>query len=818
MAGMWKNAFEAIRRESDFVPLNDLFFSGFSDEINVNLEWDGQLCTPLFIAVLLRLDDHMAQFIALGADPAVRCLHDGLLCGPLHAAALCGELTVLRSLLDAECDANLSGAETSELALVDDASTTDGRTGPVPELVGCNALHVLVSRDVFLEEIYRMLLSRGAKLSATCRTRNRIELSGLSLPRHLGNREATEERLDSVIYEEVKHTIRTSRMATALNNFLEWGYSFKRSNPDAAYRFARDIDFSFARSDGDGEETTALLYAADNRNSQAVRLLLYAGADASRTITKTFPFDAQRTFTLEAGPLQLAVLNADTELIDQLTSFDLDPSVKCEGFLRQSCSTDCDILQQWKSISLVHLVVLARTTQLLSLLLECKCDINAQASRFVLLDAHEDLPVEPISPLMLAVIREDIKCTWALLEAGAVVDDVVRAEALRSKALAEMFGGPPKVGLTDWVAALLTGEWDLQQLLDRRTDVNRALDWPQAKGSVRSLLEPYRLAGPELVGRLVGTLEEVPTVLRDVRPVHIACLFQQPWALEMLADAGVSVADTPPCREVPRDEAQLHENADLAFMPLDALCVCVRVGGLQMLERLCKDPRFALDVRLELALAPDITPPFYPRRHPAGDDLSLTWAWQRLGLLELALLHRRVDAAVLLVRLGVDLLHTVDHVAARPPAHYSITDMCFRGLTPLHLCALIDYRVCAAALLNEGCADNVAVVPDEHARPQRQALLSAICVQLWATVDTGGDASKEPWLWRDLTPLHLALIAKSYDVAELLIEASTSQSLEKLCYTQDAAGDVQSHSALLLAYNAGLKDLHRKIARKFPSC
>ena len=56
-------------------------------------------------------------------------------------------------------------------------------------------------------------------------------------------------------------------MATALNNFLEWGCLFKRSNPDATYRFARDIDFSFARSDGDGEEMTAPPYAADNRNS-----------------------------------------------------------------------------------------------------------------------------------------------------------------------------------------------------------------------------------------------------------------------------------------------------------------------------------------------------------------------------------------------------------------------------------------------------------------------------------------------------------------------------------------------------------------------
>ena len=31
--------------------------------------------------------------------------------------------------------------------------------------------------------------------------------------------------------------------------------------------------------------------------------------------------------------------------------------------------------------------------------------------------------------------------------------------------------------------------------------------------------------------------------------------------------------------------------------------------------------------------------------------------------------------------------------------------------------------------------------------------------------------SEEPWLWRDLTPLHLSLVAKNYITAEVLIEA-----------------------------------------------
>ena len=43
----------------------------------------------------------------------------------------------------------------------------------------------------------------------------------------------------------------------------------------------------------------------------------------------------------------------------------------------------------------------------------------------------------------------------------------------------------------------------------------------------------------------------------------------------------------------------------------------------------------------------------------------------------------------------------------------------------------------------------------------------------------------EPWLWRDLTPLHLALVAKNYGTAEVLIEASTPDTLDILCSRKD---------------------------------
>mmetsp|Transcript_27939 Transcript_27939/g.87017 ORF Transcript_27939/g.87017 Transcript_27939/m.87017 type:complete len:470 (+) Transcript_27939:1027-2436(+) len=438
--------------------------------------------------------------------------------------------------------------------------------------------------------------------------------------------------------------------------------------------------------------------------------------------------------------------------------------------------------------------------------------------------ALRELP--PVTPLLLAVMLGDVRCTAQLLDCGAPVDERIRAAAMGCEALCEMFGGPPVVGLEDWVSALLTGETALQQLLERRTDLCRSLDWPD---SATPMLERHRLAGPELIGRLVKLLEEVPTVLRGVCPAHLACLLQQPWALRALADAGVPAAGLPPCHELPAAGAA-SDPPGLESVPLDLLFLSARVGSLQMLELLCSEPRFGADVRhADIPVCPDLTPPFFPWRPAAGGDGGAAqvacapakpiWAWCRLGPLELAILHRRVDAVVLLVRMGAPLLHSVDHLSVGAPADYSVTEQCFRGLTPLHLCALLDNHAAAAALLNEACADKAPVVPDEHPRPRRQDLLAACCSQGWHTLASGGDPAKEQWLWTDLTPLHLAVLRGSLDVAGLLVEVSTPDTLGMLCVSKDVSGDSErSFSALLLAHEHGLKELHRKIAKRFPSC
>jgi len=577
-----------------------------------------------------------------------------------------------------------------------------------------------------------------------------------------------------------------------------------------------------------------LLYAAQVGTCDAVRLLLYAGADISVTVLWVLPFrvsalgaqdllcavegaDVARDLTLQVRAPQVALLRADMAMLELLVQFGEDPATVCNGSVPcQGCS---ECVEEWVGLNLVHLAILNRMPNLVASLLRLECDVNAMAS-----SSKDGGATGTFSPLAFAVLSRDVHATAQLVDIGCVVDDSARASALKDEILCEMFGGTPTVTLDDWVAALLSGEHSLQQLLDRRTDLSRALDWPSSD-VLADMLTKHRLAGPELVDRLVKAFAGASTMLRAVRPVHLACVLQQPWALEMLADAGISVSEAPECFEVPANgEAIPPGGLELSALPLDALLLCVRFGGLQTLEVLARAPRFALDVRKELPMVPDVTPAYYPRSHPGieGDlavDSVVTWAWCRLAPLELALLHRRVDVAVLLARLGADLLHTVDHVALRAPTHYSITDACFRGLTPLHLCALLDLRTAASALLGQACGDEKAVVPGEHSRPQRQSLLSAVCVQCWATVETEGEPEKEPWLWRDVTPLHLSIIAKHYDVAELFIDMATPETLGQLCFSRDVAGDTeQSFSALLMAYERNLKDLHRRIARRFPVC
>merc|ERR1719408_996420 len=140
------------------------------------------------------------------------------------------------------------------------------------------------------------------------------------------------------------------------------------------------------------------------------------------------------------------------------------------------------------------------------------------------------------------------------------------------------------------------------------------------------------------------------------------------------------------------------------------------MGSIAMLEYLVKE--FTLSVQRELPAVPDLTPGFFPRHTnlSAGEQASEPktaempiWAWLRLSPIEVAVLYRRVDTAVLLARLGADLLHRTDHVAIRRPAHYSVSNYCFKGLTPLHLCALLNLRVAATALIHEAVEDRDVV-------------------------------------------------------------------------------------------------------------
>jgi ankyrin repeat protein len=809
MADAWRVAFEAVRNETDFGPLAKLLGSAdAAATVNAMLEWDGASATPLFVAVLLGLVDQIPELLALGADVALQCPFEGALCCPVHVAAIKADSGALRALLDGECDPNELCAEASGYSAL-------------------NPLHLLIVRDFFDEGIYRLLLSRGAKITSVCKDADGAEVCGLVLPKCVSLSAVTPEKLDSVIGEEVKHTIRTRRFANATNTFLELSPLLKTEGVGASYRFVKDIDFRFPASSVeagipslDDETTTMLNYAADVGNFEAMRLLLYSGSDVSLTTRKSLEYMPGQEMVIEACALHMAGLREDLKTLETLVTFGVDPTRPCRALVRATGTTNQpnDLMtssERWEGLTLVHLAVLIGCPTLISHLIKLECEVNAVAYRHIDKGEGQEPLAVAVTPLLLAVMRADVRCTSALLDLGAA-DPAAKSLALETPAVCEMFGGPAVVTLEDWLSALLKGQNCVQDLLDRRTDLTRAFDWnPVALAGVFGSLH---LEGAEIPQRLGRALADAPTALQGVRPVHLACLLEQPWALEMFVAAGVTVDATPPCVEVPID-APPSDNPALASVPLDALFLCARTGELRMLELLSREPEFALSVGKELDLVPDLTPPFYPRKSQEGDDYSICWAWQRLTPLELAVLHKRVDVAVLLVRLGANLLHTVDHVSIRPPGHYSISNFCFRGLNALHLCALLDNRMAATALLNEAGDDRGPVRPDEKTRPRRQELLSGTCTQVPTHVGAEPGSKDEVWLWRDVTPIHLAILMRNLDVAELLIEMASPATLEKQCFVHDVPGESEkSMSALFLAYDNNLQQLHRKIAKKFPIC
>jgi len=801
-----------VHGEGEFSELNALL-DGECSDLNATIEWSGCFLPPLFVATLLQLDDYIPKLVARGASVDALCLWDNLLCPPLHAAAVLMDAAAVRALLAAKANACSAEAETC----VQDTAADDKanlRTG----LSRCNVLHTLVARDIYNAEVYSALMAAGARLALPCLRQDGTEVFGFALPRLLGNSVATEAQINAVIGEEVKYTISMPGSAKCLNNLLEVGSTLRGQGPlkDVGYSFFRDVDSRFPAvlAEDGPQPVTALLYAGYRGRSEAARLLLYAGADSTIPARFVLSYSFGCHMILNAQVAHIAVACGHAALLEQLVDFGIDPLATCSATVYHT--SDAAVQEQWTGLSWVHIAILAGRADLVDTLLRCRSDINALAYRKL-----ESGEVTDFAPLHLAVVRGDVIETAKLIDIGAVVTDRIRAAAQENEKVCEMFGGPPVVGLEDWLSSLLTGEVALQQLIARRTDLTRPLDWPESTPSI--LLEGHSLANPDLIRQLVQTLEEVPTLLRGPRPVHLACLLQQPWALDVLASAGVSVMSSPPCMEVPRGDVPLpdgpctEEAGALSAFPLDAVFLCVRVGGLTMLELLSSDA-FRLNVDRAIPLAPDISPPFYPRTPPHGgpEDLALAWAWKRLSPLHYAILYNRIDMAVLLARLGADLLHTTDHIAVRKPNHYSIADKCFKDLTPLHLCALLGRRLAAAALLNEAASEHhFSAVP--CSRPRRQEMLSAMCTHAWASLET--QDTEEPWLWRNLTPLHVAILCKHYDVAELLVDVSAPETLAMICFQQDMDHQCEkSTSALLLTHEQGVRDLHRKIAQKFPTC
>ncbi|CAK9034610.1 unnamed protein product [Durusdinium trenchii] len=685
-----------------------------------------------------------------------------------------------------------------------EASAVEGEEDLMHTLTECHALHVMIARDVFCEEVYALLMRAGLRLSAACRNKEGEEISGLLLPRLLGNATATEECLDRLLGEEVQLMIRSPGLAYALNDFLEVLSNLHRDH-EVLYRCARDIDFLINGPDVaaptgriDEPPPTALLFAAQVGSCEAVRLLLYAGASATQTMRQSVQLGHGR-LALPAQAVHVACLRGDMVMVEQLLFFGISPDITCSGKVYAADDVQAaKELEEWTGLTLVHLTVLSRNYDLVPTLLQMDCFLETSAKR------HVGGSSMSVTPLHLAVLLEDAKGCSSLMDHGAEVGEAVRQAAFARRSLREMFGGSSPIGLEDWVTAILQGPETLRSLLDQRTNPNKAFTWPRDFESAKDLLENKSLSSPELTERL-KTLSTGRSYFEGVRPVQLAILFDQPWALQLLLEAGAAFEGV--VREVVLDAP---EDPLLQGMDLDPLMLCVRAGTLDMLEFLDQQ-QLLPDVNTKLGLVPDITPPFWPWK---GQGNQLLWAWRGLTPLALAVLHHRADVALLLIRLGADMLMPLDHIAIEVPKHYSIADNCFRGLTPLHLCALLDLDAIALAFVGEGSGDVPLVFPNEKRPPQFKELLGATCQQLWATLESDGNPEKEPWLWHDLTPLHLAIIVKNYVTAEVLIEASTPDTLDILCSRKDVENDSEiSYNRLIRKWQSLLATLSLALPR-----
>merc|ERR1719158_767283 len=131
----------------------------------------------------------------------------------------------------------------------------------------------------------------------------------------------------------------------------------------------------------------------------------------------------------------------------------------------------------------------------MSHLIKLECDVNAVAYQHM----GKELLATGVTPLLLAVMRADVRCTSALLDLGAS-DPAAKSLAMKTPAVCEMFGGPAVVTLEDWLSALLKGEGAVQDLLDRRTDLARAFDWNPV--ALAGVFESLHLSGAEIPQRL----------------------------------------------------------------------------------------------------------------------------------------------------------------------------------------------------------------------------------------------------------------------------------------------------------------------------
>merc|ERR1711985_220105 len=105
--------------------------------------------------------------------------------------------------------------------------------------------------------------------------------------------------------------------------------------------------------------------------------------------------------------------------LETLVTSGVEPTRPCRALVRDvGIKNQPDDLatssERWEGLTLVHLAVLVGCPEMMSHLIKLECDVNAVAYRHIDGEEGQEALATGITPLLLSVMRADVRVTGAL--------------------------------------------------------------------------------------------------------------------------------------------------------------------------------------------------------------------------------------------------------------------------------------------------------------------------------------------------------------------------------------------------------------------